>query len=66
MALRRHAAYTARFGFPFVICVRDNKRDAIVSGLRSRTRNDRATEIATALREIEQIARLRLAGAIAA
>jgi 2-oxo-4-hydroxy-4-carboxy-5-ureidoimidazoline decarboxylase len=61
-----NAAYTARFGFPFVICVRENKRDAIVSGLRSRTRNDRATEIATALREIEQIARLRLAGAIAA
>jgi 2-oxo-4-hydroxy-4-carboxy-5-ureidoimidazoline decarboxylase len=60
-----NAAYTARFGFPFVICVRENKRDAIVRGLRLRTRNDRATEIATALREIEQIARLRLAGAIA-
>ena len=61
-----NAAYTARFGFPFVICVRENKHGAIVAGLRARTRNDPATEIAAALAEIEKIARLRLTGLLAA
>jgi 2-oxo-4-hydroxy-4-carboxy-5-ureidoimidazoline decarboxylase len=59
-----NAAYTARFGFPFVICVRETKKEAIVNGLRLRIHNDRAAEITTALAEIEKIARLRLAGAI--
>jgi 2-oxo-4-hydroxy-4-carboxy-5-ureidoimidazoline decarboxylase len=61
---RLNAAYTARFGFPFVICVRENKKTAIVDGLESRVRNDRATEIATALDEIAKIARLRLADVV--
>jgi 2-oxo-4-hydroxy-4-carboxy-5-ureidoimidazoline decarboxylase len=61
-----NAAYTARFGFPFVICVRENEKDAIVAGLRRRALNNRATEIATALGEIEKIARLRLTGLLAA
>lgn len=60
-----NAAYTARFGFPFVICVRENTKEAIVASLRSRVRNDLETEIATALREIEKIARLRLSGLLA-
>jgi 2-oxo-4-hydroxy-4-carboxy-5-ureidoimidazoline decarboxylase len=66
MFARLNAAYTARFGFPFVICVRENKQDAIIAGLRTRTRNDLATEIAAALTEIEKIARLRLTGLLAA
>jgi 2-oxo-4-hydroxy-4-carboxy-5-ureidoimidazoline decarboxylase len=61
-----NAAYAARFGFPFVICVREHQQDTIVAGLQSRLRNDRTTEIATALREIEKIARLRLSAALAA
>jgi OHCU decarboxylase len=61
-----NAAYTARFGFPFVICVRENKKEAIVRGLQSRARSDRTAEIATALGEIEKIARLRLADAVKA
>ena len=60
-----NAAYTARFGFPFVMCVRENKKAAIVACLQQRARNERAAEIATALREIEKIARLRLAGLLA-
>ena len=64
MFARLNAAYTTRFGFPFVICVRENKKDAIVAGLKSRARNDRVTEIAAALDEIAQIARLRLAAAV--
>ena len=59
-----NAAYTAHFGFPFVICVRENKKEAIVRGLQSRARSDRSAEIATALGEIEKIARLRLADAV--
>lgn len=59
-----NAAYRERFGFPFVICVRENTKAAIVGGLRRRAQNDRATEIATALDEIAKIARLRLEDAV--
>jgi OHCU decarboxylase len=59
-----NAAYRERFGFPFVICVRENTKAAIVAGLRRRAQNDRANEIATALDEIAKIARLRLADAV--
>jgi 2-oxo-4-hydroxy-4-carboxy-5-ureidoimidazoline decarboxylase len=55
-----NGTYRDRFGFPFVICVRENKKAAIIAGLRERVKNDRPTEIATALAEIEKIARLRL------
>jgi urate oxidase/2-oxo-4-hydroxy-4-carboxy-5-ureidoimidazoline decarboxylase len=53
--------YKDRFGFPFVICARENTREAIVAGMASRLGNDRHTEIATALREIDRIAWNRLA-----
>jgi OHCU decarboxylase len=53
-------AYHARFGFPFVICARDNKKEGILAGLTTRLGNDRATEIATALAEIAKIAHYRL------
>jgi 2-oxo-4-hydroxy-4-carboxy-5-ureidoimidazoline decarboxylase len=56
-----NAAYTARFGFPFVICARENRKTSIRNGLAARLGNDRETEIATALREIERIAFHRLA-----
>ncbi len=61
-----NAAYRARFGFPFVICVREQRKAAIVRGLRERVRNAREAEIATALAEIEKIARLRLDDAVRA
>ena len=61
-----NGTYRNRFGFPFVICVRENKKAAIVAGLRERVKNDRPTEIATALGEIEKIARLRLNDTIGA
>jgi OHCU decarboxylase len=64
MFARLNAAYAARFGFPFVICVRENKKDAIVAGLSARVHNDRAAEIDAALSEIGKIARLRLADAV--
>lgn len=52
--------YQARFGFPFVICARENKKASILAGLRARLENDAETEIATALAEIDRIAWHRL------
>lgn len=52
--------YRNRFGFPFVICARDNKQAAILAGFRRRLDHDRETEIATALAEIAKIAHHRL------
>jgi 2-oxo-4-hydroxy-4-carboxy-5-ureidoimidazoline decarboxylase len=53
-------AYRERFGFPFVICVRAQTKASILAAMEQRTQNARSDEIATALREIEAIARLRL------
>jgi len=57
---KNNAAYKEKFGFPFVICARLNKKDAILNGFRSRLNNSREQEIQTALGEIFKIARLRL------
>ena len=61
---RYNAAYRERFGFPFVICARENKKDAILAAFPVRLQNPREQEIAAALREIEKIARLRIEGAV--
>lgn len=55
-----NAAYREKFGFPFVICARLNRKEAIQAAFPRRLENSAAEERATALREIEQIARLRL------
>ena len=52
--------YRERFGFPFVICARLNKKDAIARAFPVRLRNSRDQEIETALQEISKIAELRL------
>jgi 2-oxo-4-hydroxy-4-carboxy-5-ureidoimidazoline decarboxylase len=52
--------YREKFGFPFVICARLNKKEAILNGFRARLNNSREMEIQTALEEIFKIARLRL------
>ena len=62
---RLNGAYTARFGFPFVICARLNAKDAILAAMRSRVGNTPEAELSTALDEIAKIARLRLGEAIA-
>ena len=58
---RFNAAYRERFGFPFVICARENRKAAILAAFPVRLRNDAATEVRTALAEVAKIARLRLA-----
>lgn len=55
-----NAAYRERFGFPFVICARLNKKAAILEGFERRLKNSRTQEIRTALEEIFKIAELRL------
>jgi 2-oxo-4-hydroxy-4-carboxy-5-ureidoimidazoline decarboxylase len=55
-----NTAYRARFGFPFVICARENKKAAILSAFPIRLEHTREQEIAMALAEIANIAWLRL------
>ena len=52
--------YREKFGFPFVICARLNKKEAILGGFVLRLNNSREAEIQTALEEIFKIAWLRL------
>ena len=61
---RYNAAYRERFGFPFVICARENKKAAILAAFPVRLANARDQEIRTALAEIAKIAKLRLADAV--
>ena len=61
---RYNRAYKAQFGFPFVICARLNKKEAILKAFPVRLKNSRADEITTALGEIFKIADLRLADLI--
>lgn len=57
--------YRTRFGFPFVICARLNKKEAILNAVPARLENSRDQEIATALGEICKIAELRLRDLVA-
>ena len=59
-------AYRDRFGFPFVICARLNKKEAILRGFRERLQHSREAEVETALEEIYKIAYLRLLDIVAA
>ncbi len=59
-----NAAYVARFGFPFVICARLSNKAAILAAMQTRVTNPPGTEFATALGEIEKIARHRLDDAL--
>ena len=50
--------YTQKFGFPFIIAVKDNTKASIMQAFRTRIDNDRATEFATACKQVERIAYL--------
>ena len=52
--------YWNKFGFPFVMAVRDSDRAAIINTFAARLENDYDLEFETALTEIHKIARLRL------
>jgi 2-oxo-4-hydroxy-4-carboxy-5-ureidoimidazoline decarboxylase len=55
-----NAAYNARFGFPFIICVRLNDKASIFSAMQARLSNDEAAEITEAITQIGLISKLRL------
>ena len=61
---RYNAAYRDKFGFPFVICARENKKAAILAAFPVRLNNTREQETQAALKEIAKIARLRLLDAV--
>lgn len=53
-------AYRERFGFPFIIAVKDHTRDGILAAFARRLGNDPGTELETATGQVARIARLRL------
>ena len=55
-----NAAYTAKFGFPFIIAVRDHSQAGILEVFQKRLENERAIEFAQACQQVERIAELRL------
>jgi 2-oxo-4-hydroxy-4-carboxy-5-ureidoimidazoline decarboxylase len=55
-----NAAYRDKFGFPFVICVRLHSKDEIVAAMERRLRRTAQEERAEAIRQIHDIARLRV------
>lgn len=57
---RYNREYRESFGFPFVICARLNKKDAILRAFPARLLHTPEEEITTALEEIFKIAHLRL------
>ncbi|MDX1404919.1 MAG: 2-oxo-4-hydroxy-4-carboxy-5-ureidoimidazoline decarboxylase [Woeseiaceae bacterium] len=52
--------YKRKFGFPFVMAVRNSNRHEILEVFARRLENDEETEFATAIAEIHKIARMRL------
>lgn len=52
--------YKDKFGFPFVMAVRESSRADILAAFAARLSNDATTEFETALQEIHKIAQLRL------
>lgn len=56
-----NTAYTDRFGFPFIIAVRENTKASILKAFEKRIMNSRDQEFTTALAEVAKIARIRLA-----
>jgi len=62
---RCNSAYREKFGFPFVICARENRKEAILEAFPGRLAHTRTEEVAVAMAEIAKIARLRLLDRVA-
>jgi OHCU decarboxylase len=61
-----NARYRERFGFPFIICVREHSKPEIVAAFHRRLENSRDAEIHEALEQIRRIANGRIQDLIAA
>jgi 2-oxo-4-hydroxy-4-carboxy-5-ureidoimidazoline decarboxylase len=57
---RLNDAYRAKFGIPFIVCVRRHSKDSILRQFERRLQNNLATETKAALSEIFRIVALRL------
>jgi urate oxidase len=55
-----NSRYVQRFGFPFIIAVKGKTKEDILAAFDARLPNDPETERATAAREVERIATLRI------
>ena len=55
-----NAKYNEKFGFPFILAVRNKTRAEILTAFELRVNNDQAVEFDTALEQVHQIATLRL------
>lgn len=57
---QRNEAYREKFGFPFIICARLTTRQGVLEAFSRRLENSRDAEISEAVRQIHEIANLRL------
>jgi 2-oxo-4-hydroxy-4-carboxy-5-ureidoimidazoline decarboxylase len=57
---RANSAYRAKFGFPYIVCVRRHTRDSILRDFERRLPNDARAEAQASIVEICRIAALRL------
>lgn len=57
---RLNTAYRTKFGFPFIIAVRDHDKQGILAAFEARLEHDAESERSEALRQINRIAELRL------
>ncbi len=57
---RLNADYTEKFGFPFIIAVRDHSKAEILAAFETRLTHDPDSEFDEACRQVERIAELRL------
>jgi len=56
----RNGRYREKFGFPFIICARLTTKQGVLDAFEARLVNSREAEIAKAVSQIHEIARLRL------
>lgn len=57
-------AYCTKFGFPFIIAVKNHTKLSILEAFNRRSQNSATVELSTAIAEIGHIARFRLAAII--
>ncbi len=57
--------YQTRFGFPFIIAVRDHTKASILAAFQDRLNNEPETEISEAMRNIARIVSLRILDTVA-
>ena len=55
-----NAEYKKKFGFPFMIAVRDHTKEGIFALFKQRLGNDTVTELGNALQQVYNITRLRI------